>query len=272
VAHEAGGGDAVIPVGVGVAAMLRDRRGTVANSPHLRWRDVPFGRMLRDRLGSGYRVGVYNDVNAITWGEHQRGAAAGATDVLAVFVGTGIGGGLVANNRLVEGASNCAGEIGHVKVDWSDKARPCNCGKRGCVEAYVGGSYLLERLHTELHGRARSSAVVRAGGAEFVTPGHIDAAAAEGDRYALALWSELAPLLGVALANAVTLTNPARLVLGGGVLFGAPLLREQAVAAFEIACNAPNRDRCEVVDAALGDDAGLIGSALLAAVSETRSS
>lgn len=264
IAEAGGAGGGPVPVGVGIAAMLRGFDGVVANSPHLGWRDVPFGQLLRERLGDGYRVGVYNDVDAITWGEHQRGAGAGTDDLLAVYVGTGIGGGLVCAGRLVEGSSHCAGEIGHVKVDWGERARPCNCGKRGCVEAYAGGSYLLRRIRAELGAGARSGAVALAGGAEHVTPGHIDAAALDGDDYALSLWAEVAPLLGLALANAVTLLNPARLILGGGVLFGAPLLREQAVAALDIATNRPALEALEVVDAALGDDAGLIGSALLA--------
>jgi glucokinase len=122
-------------VGIGIAAMLRDRRGTVANSPHLRWRDVAFGALLAKRLGSRFQLGVYNDVNAVIYGEHVAGAARNCRDVLGVYVGTGIGAGLIVNGALVEGASNCAGEIGHTKVRWDDLAAPCACGSRGCVEA-----------------------------------------------------------------------------------------------------------------------------------------
>jgi len=85
----AGSAEGPIAVGVGVAALLRDRRGTVANSPHLRWRDVPFGELLRRRLDARYRLGIYNDMNAITWGEAVAGAARGCRDVLAVYVGIG---------------------------------------------------------------------------------------------------------------------------------------------------------------------------------------
>jgi len=135
----ASGSAGPIAVGVGVAALLRDRRGTVASSPHLRWRNVPFGELLGRRLGAGYRLGVYNDVNAITWGEAVAGAARGCRDVLAVYVGTGIGAGLIVGGQLVEGASNCAGELGHNKVRWDEEAAPCMCGGRGCVEASLPG-------------------------------------------------------------------------------------------------------------------------------------
>lgn len=252
-----------VSVGIGVAAMLRGDRGFVANSPHLRWREVPFGDLLREALGPDHPVAVYNDVDAITYGEYRRGAGAGSDDVLAVFVGTGVGSGIIANKQLVRGAHGCAAELGHVKVALGDDARPCNCGHRGCVEAYVGGSYLLKRIRAELAGGALSAAVRLAGDASEVTPGHLDAAAAEGDEYALALWEEIAPLLGVALANAVTLLNPDTLILGGGVLSRTPVLREAVIASLEVAANAPALARLRIRNAELGDDAGLVGSALL---------
>jgi glucokinase len=252
-----------VPIGVGIAAMLRGTQGVVANSPHLGWRDVPFGAKLRRSLGPDYPVAIYNDVDAITWGELRRGAGIGTTDLLAVFVGTGVGAGIIANGQLVRGAHGCAAELGHVKVAIGEDARLCNCGHRGCVEAYVGGSYLLRRARAELAGGAVSSAVRIAGGAEHVNPGHLDAAAAEGDDYALSLFAEIAPLLGVALANAVTVLNPGKLILGGGVLSRTPVFREHVIGAFEVAANAPALEKLEILDAALGDDAGLVGSALL---------
>jgi glucokinase len=264
IAEQLGRGDRV-PVGVGIAAMLRDRRGTVANSPHLRWRNVPFGQLLANRLGSRFAVGVYNDVNAIVYGEAMAGAARGCRDVLGVYVGTGIGGGLIVNGQLVEGASNTAGEIGHVKVRWDDDAAPCACGQRGCVEAYVGGSYLQERIRRELGGRKKSRALALAGGLDQIHPGHVDAAAADGDDWALALWSELAPLLGVALANAVAALNPERLVLGGGVIAGCPTLYQLVVASLEIAAPLAAMETLSIAPAELADDAGLVGSARLAA-------
>lgn len=262
--REAGVAGAV-PVGIGIAAMMRGSEGVVARSPHLQWVDVPFGAMMRARLGPDFSVVVDNDVNMITYGEWRAGAGVGTRDLLAVYVGTGIGAGLISAGQLVTGASGCAAEIGHVKVVLGDDARPCACGLRGCVEAYAGGTYLQARARTELGGKKRSSATMLAGGAERVNPGHLDEAAASGDSYALELYAEVAPLLGVALANAVTVLNPERLILGGGVLSRTPVLREHVLTAFDIATNPPARDAVTVVDAALGDDAGLVGSALLAA-------
>ena len=257
-----------VTVGVGIAAMLCDRRGTVANSPHLRWRDVAFGELLAARLGSRYGIGVYNDVNAIVWGEAVAGAARGCRDVLGVYVGTGIGGGLIANGQLVDGITNCAGEIGHVKVRWDDDAAPCACGGKGCVEAYVGGSYVSRRITQEVtRGKGKKSlAVSLAGSPEAVTPGHVDRAAEQGDEWALALWTELAPMLGVALANAVALLNCERLVLGGGMLGRTPTLYGLVEIAAMIALPNALRDPLTIVPAELGDDAGLVGAANLAAI------
>jgi len=266
----AGGGpganDAPVPVGIGVAAMLRDPRGTVARSPHLGWRDVPFGRLMRERLGPRFAVGVYNDVNAVTWGEAVAGAARGCRDVLAVYVGTGIGGGVIAGGALLDGATCCAGEIGHVKVRWDDSAAPCNCGGRGCVEAYVGGSYLDRRIRREVAAeRARTQAIRIAGAPDRVNAAHVDQAAAEGDEWALALWRELAPMLAVTLANALAVLNSERLVLGGGLLSRTPTLVSMVDSALRIVAPPPILEPLTVAMAELGDDAGVVGAARLAA-------
>ncbi len=266
----AGGSAGPVSVGVGLAALLRDRRGTVANSPHLRWRDVPFGELLHrrlgSRLGSRYRLGVYNDVNAITWGEAVAGAARGCRDVLAVYVGTGIGGGLIAGGQLVEGASNCAGEIGHTKVRWDEDAAPCMCGGRGCVEAYAGGSYLVARIRRELaNERLATTVLERAGGSiDAVTPSHVDDAALEGNEWALGLWTELAALLAVALGNALAILNPQRLILGGGLLGRTPALRTMTEIDLMLVAPSASLEPLTIAVAELGDDAGLVGAARLA--------
>jgi glucokinase len=246
------GDDPDVSVGVGIAAMLRDREGTVANSPHLRWRDVPFGHVLRGRLGERYRIAITNDLNAIVYGEAIAGAARGCRDVLGVYVGTGIGAGLIANGDLVEGVSNCAGELGHMKVRWDDKAAPCDCGSRGCIEAYAGGSYLDRRVAAQ---RGRTN----------ITLSDVDTAAAAGEDWALTLWTETATLLAVTLGNAVALLNPERLILGGGVLTRCPTLYGLVETMLEVAGNSASLERLSVVPAALGDDAGLVGAAHLAA-------
>lgn len=251
-----------VPVGIGLAALLRDRRGSVAVSPHLRWRDVPFGELLARRLGSRFPLGVYNDVNAIAWGEAVAGAGRGFRDVLCVYVGTGIGGGLIVGGKLAEGASNCAGEIGHVKVRWGDDAAPCMCGSRGCVEAYAGGSYIVRRIRQELAEPHRVTGIQEP--ADSVLPSHVDEAAQNGDAWALDLWTELATLLAVAIGNALAVLNSERLILGGGVLDRTPMLRTMTELNLMMIAPQAILEPLSIACAELGDDAGLVGAASLA--------
>jgi glucokinase len=215
-------------------------------------------------LGRRHPVGVYNDVNAIAYGEFGAGAGRGARDLLAVFVGTGIGGGLIVNGQLADGASNCAGEIGHVKVARGADAARCNCGARGCVEAYVGGSYLQARIRRELAAGASAAIVDAAGGAERAHPGHVDGFA-DRDPWAAQLWHECAGWLALAIGNAVTVLNPDRLLLGGGVLARTPGLRTRLLAGLPEIVPAALWRPLQIVDAELGDDAGCHGAAMLAA-------
>jgi glucokinase len=256
--------DAVIPVGIGFAGMLRGHEGMVANSPYYGWRNVDFGQLLQSHLGEISPVRIYNDVNAIAYGEYAHGAGVGAEDVLAVFVGTGIGAGAVCAGKLLTGSNNTAAELGHTKVVSDANARLCACGHKGCIEAYVGGQSLQDRIRHELAQGINSEVLRLAGAAGRAHPGHLDAAASIGDDYALKLYSEIAPLMGLVLANAVTILNPKRLILGGGMFSRTPILREHSLTAFETAVNPPAREGLEIVEAKLGDEAGRVGSALLA--------
>src|SRR5690606_17042723 len=122
-------------VGIGVAGQVDPDTGAVIFAPNLEWSDVPLAAHVREALG--VPVVVTNDVRAATWGEWISGAGAGVQDLVVVLVGTGIGGGVVSGGRLLTGASNTFGEVGHVTV--VTDGRKCRCGNLGCVEAYAGG-------------------------------------------------------------------------------------------------------------------------------------
>jgi glucokinase len=254
-----------IPLGIGLAGMIARGTGVVKNAPNLGWRDVDFGALLAARL-PGRRIKMVNDVGAIALGEGRWGAARGADSALCVFTGTGIGAGILVGGWLHEGHSGVAAELGHTRVVIGPTARPCGCGARGCIEAYAGGRLLSERVRADLAAGTTSKIPAIAAGQE-VHAGHVDQAARQGDAYALRLWDEISPLFGLALANAVTLLDPQRLVLGGTVLWGAPLLREKVLAAYAELANAPARDGCQVIAAHLGDSAGLYGAAIAATAS-----
>lgn len=247
-------------VGVGFAAMLRGFTGVVVNSPNFGWREVDFRALLRARLGE--HVELYNDLKAIAYGEVRWGGSGEARHVCFVFVGTGVGAGLVVDGRLDFGASHLAGEYGHVKV--VPGGRLCGCGQRGCLEAYTSGRNIQLRAVEELRAGATSRAVELAGAVDKVHAGHLDEAARGGDAYATRLWDEVAGHLGVALANLVTTLNPSRLVMGGGVWHGCPELRRRTTDVFHAQVNRPSLEGFTLVDSQLGDIAGVLGAATLA--------
>jgi glucokinase len=249
-------------VGVGVAAMLRGFTGVVVNSPNFGWREVDFRSLLRARLGEA--VELYNDLKAIAYGEIRWGGSGEARHVCFVFVGTGVGAGLVVDGRLDFGASHLAGEYGHVKV--VPGGRLCGCGQRGCLEAYTGGRNIQLRAIEDLAAGATSRALELAGGiVGNVHAGHLDEAAREGDPYANRLWDEVSGHLGVALANLVTTLNPSRLVMGGGVWHGCVELRRRTIDVFREHVNQPSLEGFTLVDSQLGDVAGVLGAATLVA-------
>lgn len=252
-------------VGVGVAGQVLGATGVVLNAPNLGWRDVAFGRLLEGSLGVPVRVA--NDLSVAAWGESRFGAAKGLRDVVLVFVGSGVGSGLILSGRLHDGAQGVAGEFGHIKVR-SDRPetrpRRCGCGQLGCLEAYTSGVNVAARVREEIAAGAATRIVGLVGGdLTRVTASVVEEAHAVGDAYAVALWDEVAELLGTAMANLVTVLNPARLILGGGVLLGAPRLAGLVLARFGERISLSATKGLSIERAWLGDDAGVIGAAVL---------
>lgn len=273
VAHavrEASGGAGMQPaafghVGVGVAGQVLGKSGVVLNAPNLGWRDVTLGQQLERALGA--RVRIANDLSAAAWGERRFGAARGVDDAALVFVGSGVGSGLILGGRLHEGHHGVAGELGHVKVRPKRPDTPvrrCGCGELSCLEAYASGVNIAARVRDELAAGAASS--VRAlvqDDLDRINASVIDRAYADRDGYARALWDEVADLLGTAVAGLVTLLNPARVILGGGVILGCPELYRLVLDAFGARVSRSAAVGLTLERAFLGDDAGVIGAALL---------
>lgn len=252
-------------VGVGVAGQCLGTTGVVLNAPNLGWRDVPFGDLLAAALG--VPVKVANDLAVAAWGEKRFGAAKGLDEVLLVFVGSGVGSGIIVGGRLHEGATGVAGEFGHVKVRPSrpdTRPRRCGCGEWGCLEAYTSGMNVAARVREDLEAGARSAVRDLAGGdLSRVSASLVDDARRAGDPYAAALWDEVGELLGTAIANLVTILNPARVILGGGVLLGCPALAAVVRERFDAAVSRSATRGLTIERAWLGDDAGVVGAALL---------
>ncbi|BDG03700.1 ROK family protein [Anaeromyxobacter oryzae] len=258
--------DACGGVGVGVAGQVLGSTGVVINAPNLGWRDVPFGRLLEGALG--IPVTVANDLSVAAWGEKRFGAAKGLEDVVLVFVGSGVGSGLILGGRLHSGAQGVAGEFGHVKVRPlrpETAIRRCGCGQLSCLEAYVSGVNVAARVREDLAAGVPTLVGERVkGDLSRVNASAIDDAFSAGDPYAIARWEENGELLGTAIANLVTILNPARVILGGGVILGCPNLARLVTRHFEEQVLRASARGLSVERAWLGDDAGVIGAAVLA--------
>jgi len=250
--------DARVPVGIGLAGMLRGTGGMVANAPNLGWREVPFGTLVASELGRP--VWLENDLSAICWGEYRFGAARGFRHVVCVFVGTGVGGGAVINGRPDRGAGNVSLEIGHVKIEHTDGRRG-DCGQRGCLEAYAGGRPLAEQAR-EL-ASPRLLALVD-GDRERLHGGHLDQAARAGCAESCDVIERAGRELGRVLADVTTLLNPDCVLLGGTVWEGCPRLAEVCKQEFEACVTPAARPWMQLIEATLGDDAGVLGAAGLA--------
>ena len=248
-------------VGLGVPGPLDVARGIVYHAPNLGWRDVPVKEILEKALG--VPVLVDNDANLGALGEHTFGAGRGVDHMVYVTVSTGIGGGLILEGRLYRGWRDGAGEIGHMTV--VPEGPLCRCGNRGCLEAVASGT-AIGREGRELVARGEGRGILAAarGHAEAVGSAAVTAAAAGGDAEALALLRKAAGFLGLGLANVVKVLNPALVVLGGGVVEGAPFLVgmvDEAVRAHALSA-AHGAVRLEA--ALLGGKAGVMGAVALA--------
>jgi glucokinase len=255
--------DEVKAIGVGAPGVVDTATGTVQHAPNLHGWVEPFalGPAISEVL-EGVRVEVDNDVNVGTLAEHRVGAGRGAQDMLGVFVGTGVGGGLILDGELRRGQTGLAGEIGHVIVD--QHGRPCGCGGQGHLEAYAGRAS-LERRARELEAEGRDTVLVDLAPAKRMTSGVFAKALAQGDALTIELLDEAVTALGVAIASAVTLLDLQLVVVGGGL---ADRLGPTFVGRIEQATRSrlfAEPSSLRVVPGELGDRGGATGAALMAA-------
>ncbi len=253
-----------LPIGIGMAGIV-GRDGTLRHSPNHGVDDVPISAWVRDELDSAPIV--LNDATAALWAEHRFGAARGRRSVVMVTLGTGVGGGLMIDGNLVEGANGFAGEFGHIIVDAG--GRPCFCGNTGCLETYASGTAIGKTAAQWLaEGRGTKSTLARPGPdvAPITGKGVTDAALA-GDDFARDVLREAGRWLGIGLVGLVAAIDPELVVVGGGAsVHAAPwVLGEARKVLGERLIGAKHRPIPDVVLAQLGDDAGMIGAGTLAA-------
>lgn len=244
-------------VGVGAPGPV-DEKGTVLTAVNLRWDRYPLGTVLRRRLKVPVRVD--NDVNVGTWGEHIAGAGKGRGDLFGIFVGTGIGGGFVLGGRLYRGASFTAGEIGHTIL-----LGDAPLGRR-TLENVASRTAVVNQLKAMIAASHPSALLDLAGGDPNAIRSKVLAGAMrKKDALTLEVIGQAARYVGQAIANTITLLGLPCVVVGGGVTeaLGKPWMDLVRASVQRHAFPPALRD-CRVLQSALGDDAGVVGAAMLA--------
>ena len=250
-------------IGVGSPGPLDPKTGTIIDTPNLGWKDFPLAQKLEDEFG--VPAAVDNDVNMGTYGEWHFGEARDCKDVIGIFPGTGIGGGIIINGRMLHGFSGAAGEVGHMTIE--ENGPYCGCGKRGCLEALASrfaiasqiaaaaaredAPYILEKCGTDL-ANIRSSVIAEA--------------IAKGETMVEGIVRKAAYYVGIAVGNLINILSPEAVVLGGGLVEAMEdiYLEEVKRAVQEHAMPFLRKD-VRIVAARLGDDAVALGAGKLIA-------
>ena len=269
-------------IGLGAPGLIIAETGVVHFSPNFPgWTDIPLVGYVNAELAElnfsktttnnneKYKLilqGMDNDVNAMTLGELRHGAGVGYKNIVALTLGTGVGGGVVIDGQVYHGSQNTAGELGHTVVE--PNGRYCGCGNQGCLEAYAGAKNIVERTEEKIKtGRSTILAKSRKNRAAL-TPRQIAEAAHAGDEVAMEIFAETGRYIGIALTSIAHILNPQIAIIGGGIaeagekLLFEPIRAELAKRAMDIPA------RMRIIKAHLGNDAGIVGAAMLALESE----
>jgi glucokinase len=255
-------GSAPVGVGVGVAGQVEAEAGVVTFAPNLNWHNVPLKADLSKALD--LPVTVINDVRAATWGEWLHGAGRDCDDIVCVFVGTGVGGGVVSGGHMLSGCSNTAGELGHMTIELHGPR--CTCGNDGCLEALAGGWAIARDAERAVHGDADAGAMLlnlADGDPKKITAAIVAKAYKQRDALAQELIDRVVVALVEGAVSLVNAFNPCRLIFGGGVVEGLPGLVDQIDQGVRRRALKAAQTKLEILLARLHEDAGLIGTAAL---------
>ena len=254
----------VVAVGLGAAGFVDESRSNVLFAPNLAWREEPLRAAIEKRVG--LPAVVENDANAAAWAETRFGAGRGEDYVVVLTVGTGIGGGIVLEGRLLRGRFGVAAEIGHINI--VPDGRRCGCGLQGCWEQYASGRALVQEAYevaSASPAMAKDLLELAGGRPEAITGPLVTEAAKAGDVAALQCFDEIGRWLGRGMAQLAAILDPGVYVIGGGVSMAGEILRERAVRSYRKHLTARgHRPIADIRIAELGPEAGIVGAADLA--------
>ncbi len=245
-------------VGIACAGQIDKKTEKILFSPNLDWHNAP----LKDDIEKLCDISTFieNDVNAAVYGEWKFCLKEIPDSIIGVFMGTGIGGGIIIDRKLYRGFSNVGGEVGHITLN--PFGYKCRCGNAGCFEAYCGGLYVTERLkvHIDEGYRGKIWDIIE-GNIDLLHTGHIEEASLLGDELCRKMWEEVIEYMGAALAGLVNLLNPEFVILGGGVVYGSKYFVEDVKEVVRKRAMSASLSGLKIEKAQLGEDAGIAGAA-----------
>lgn len=245
----------IAAIGIGLPGLIDSVNGVVHELTNVAgWDEIPLRKIMHER--TGLPVAIENDAKAMAYGEWKYGAAKNGRHVICITLGTGVGGGLIIDGKIYRGAKLAAGEIGHMSIDY--RGRPGPYGSLGGLEEYIGNQQIAERARQRYREAGRELTLAQC------TPRCLSEMANAGDAIAKQMWEDLGNELGAALASVVWIMNPDTIVIGGGVAKAGDLLFDPVRRSIRArTLDVIHRD-LRIVPAALGNDAGIIGTASLA--------
>jgi len=251
--------DDISAIGVATPGLMDIPAGVILDPPNLKpWRKVPVRRHIHDVFG--IPTAFQNDANAAAYGEYWVGAGRGAHSLVMFTLGTGIGGGVILGDRVLEGEHSHGAELGHVKIEMT-RPRPCGCGRRGCLEAYASATSVVHRTREALAEDGGRSALHASAKKGELTSEIIFDAAATGDELAAKIVEDTAFYLAVGAMNMMHTIDPDMVVFGGGMIAaGDGFLERIRHHVRELAFPVPAA-KTQIRYAQLGSDAGFIGAA-----------
>jgi len=251
--------DSIIGIGIGSPGPLNTKEGIIYFAPNLPgWRDVPLVEILVKELGMP--VFLENDANAAALGEWWKGAGKDARSLVLFTLGTGIGGGIITNREVFHGAWDTAAEVGHIIIH--EEGLLCNCGVRGCLEAYASATAVVKRtLKAIKEGEKTLLTNLVDDHLENITCELVYKAAQNGDKLCSLIAEETARYLGIGIASVVNIVNPEMVILAGGMIKARDLLFKPVRKYAQKYALKDAIKGVKIVPAKLGDDAGAIGAA-----------
>jgi glucokinase len=251
----------IVAVGIGTPGPAKYSEGIIIRSTNMpKFKNVPISKMLNERLGAPV---VYdNDANIACWGEYAVGAGKGVKDIVFFTLGTGIGGGIVTNGELVHGCDENGAELGHMII-YPD-GRSCNCGQKGCVEAYASAASTARRATEAIEAGAESSLKKVLDEKGHITSKDIYEHLANGDKLAKEITDGTAEALAITCINMLHTTEPKRIIFTGGMIAAGDVLLNRIKDYFDKHIWTLKKEAVEICFAILGEDTGIIGAAALA--------